>query len=187
MHRLAAGIAAIADQRPVDGEDLDVRRTVRHLPFARAGKLGGEIGDEAGSPDHRPDREARNPSRRCRGRSGRQANACAARARFASASCARRGAWPAARRAPDARPPWRGASSAESGEIAGRRRRRIAARYACFSYALPCLPRLYPRGGGVNAKFVDFRRRARRQAPPREWFGQGRRSKLQPLGLSRRH
>ena len=53
--RLAARIAAIADQPPVDGEDLHVGRPVGHAPFRGAGQLRGIKGDERRAGDADPD------------------------------------------------------------------------------------------------------------------------------------
>ncbi len=51
VDRLAAGVAAIADQPSVDSKNLDVGRTIGDAPLRSTRQLGGEIGDHADAGD----------------------------------------------------------------------------------------------------------------------------------------
>ena len=55
--RLAAGHAAIGDQRAVDGDDLHIGRTIGNRPGGDARHLRAVLGDEAGHADAGPDGE----------------------------------------------------------------------------------------------------------------------------------
>ncbi len=64
MKRFSAGLAAIGDQPPLGGNDLDVRRTGRNLTVIALGQLGGKIGERSRNDDRAPDAGNHSPIER---------------------------------------------------------------------------------------------------------------------------
>ena len=61
MHRRAAGVAAIGQERAVVGENGDIGRTLGHRELVDRRQLTGVIGEQAGDADEAPDGEHESP------------------------------------------------------------------------------------------------------------------------------